>query len=398
MKRRLIVWVGGTLITLFLVACGADKTEQKLPPSASAAATDLYVAEQREIEIEDGRVHSLSPDGRWLLVETNRALCIYQTEPVQLKTCVDQPDNSVDWRNVAWSPDGSRVAFTQDFIRMFVDSDLWVLEAETGKLTNLTDDGVDRFRPGSQDSLQVDLCPTWSPDGKSLLFSRSSYSEGEWQGTALYRIPADGGDPQKLLSVSEEPAAVWFGLAWVGNARILYTVNSRETDDPANGIWAADQDGQNPQHLLGATDSDMGPPFLADVANGGDKALVWYYAASIRFAAAPNRSFFALLDLQTGEVTALKQAQGTELEFGGPADATLSPDGSKILYTYRDASGDFGLAVRQVEGGEENILLTAKEPLGVSRSRERGLDWANNDVIYVGTPSDTPWLLKVEGK
>jgi dipeptidyl aminopeptidase/acylaminoacyl peptidase len=272
------------------------------------------------------------------------------------------------------------------------------LEVASGKLTNPTDDGVERFEFGSKVKFQADLSPAWSPDGKTLVFSRSPRAEGDWQETALYRIPAGGGDPDKVLPVSaEEPGSVWTGVRWSADGKkLLYTVSHRELDDSDNGIWIADQDGKNSERLLGVADPEIGPPFLTDVADSGDKALVWYRYAAGRFATKPNTSFFALLDLNTGDVEPLKQAQSEEAEFFGPTDAIFAPGGSKVLYVYHDVGGEYKLVVRDVSGGDENVLLTAEEPLGTSRGRERGLDWADDDTVYVGTIKGSAFLLTIE--
>ena len=71
--------------------------------------------------------------------------------------------------------------------------------------------------------------------------------------------------------------------------------------------------------------------------------------------------------------------------FAGPYNATLSPDGSKVLYTYRGAEGDFYLAVRDVQSGEEAVLLHNDEVMGVAVGGIPALDWASNDLLFVGT-------------
>jgi predicted small lipoprotein YifL len=398
MGKRFQIGSGFLLLALALAACGRGGG-QALPPSASKPAADLRVLDQREIKIE-GRILSLSPNGEWLAVHKGQILCIYKTKSLTENSCAELKTGAIDQQSVAWSPDSTHVAFTEDFARYVHESDLWVLEVETGKLTNLTDDGLDRFRftPESEaDNPLIDLIPTWSSDNKTLLFPRSARTAGEWDGTALYRIPINGGEPEKLLIVDDEfPTVVWSGLRWSSDGKqILYTAYYRKPADPGNGIWTAERDGKNQQHILGMTDPEIGPPFLVDVSAKGEKTLIWYYMAATGFSTRPNISYFALLDLKTGRVAPLKQAKSEEIEFYSPLNAIFAPDGSKILYTYRDASGETRLAVRDVGGQTEHVLLTRKDHLGAGPAMGLGLDWAENDTIYAATSPFSGLLLRV---
>jgi len=389
MFKRLCV----LFLVLFLVACSGGGSKKK----ASKSAAEWQVIQQREIEIEGGQILSLSPDGKWLAVEKGQMLCTYQVESLTEQACAQLESRSLDLHSVTWSPDSTKIAFTENFLVYFHESDLWLMEAETGELNNLTDDGVDRYQIGGEvmDKALIDLTPAWSPDGEMLLFVRSTRSGGDWQGTALYRIPTKGGDPEKVLSVTdEEPIIVRYGLSWTADGKnILYTRFGHEFIDPNNGIWMAEADGDNPERLLGITKQEMGPPFLLEVSAQGDKALIWYYAVALSFSSEPNISYFALLDLETGRVEPLKQARGTEIEFFGVLNATLSPDGSKVLYIYKPAKDAYQLVARDLDGEAENVLWSFEQPLSPPSEFGLGLDWADDDTIFVVDGSGSGGLL-----
>ncbi|MGH3430338.1 MAG: TolB family protein, partial [Mycobacteriales bacterium] len=78
--------------------------------------------------------------------------------------------------SAALSPDGNRIAV--DLV-----TGIWVLPAGGGTARRLTDD------------LQDATLPTWSPDGKRLVFQ--SYRDGNYH---IYTIDADGGKPQQLTT------------------------------------------------------------------------------------------------------------------------------------------------------------------------------------------------------
>jgi dipeptidyl aminopeptidase/acylaminoacyl peptidase len=391
------------LLTVVLAACGGDGgAARKEPPSASEPASALRVAKQREVEAAGGRILSLSPDGQRLVVEQGfELLCIFRAAPFEEQACALLKDRAHPARqSIAWSPDASRIAFTEDATRIMIDSDVWLIDVKTGWFTDLTDAGVGgnliNPEPAGAEPL-VDLAPAWSPDGKKLLFSRTAFLAQGSRDTALYSVPAGGGDPEQLLVADAEyPLAVWHGLHWSGDGKkILYTVAHSQHDDPDNAIWMAGRDGQDPRLLLGP-DPELGPPMLMGVAARGNTALILYYQAQGAFGSAPNVSYFFILDLETGAVAPLKQATGQEVEFSSLSKARLSPDGSKVLYVYRYLAGEepeFRLAVRDVEGGAENVLLVSAEPLGFQTELGLGLDWAADDTLYVATSPSSGRLI-----
>jgi Tol biopolymer transport system component len=125
-----------------------------------------------------------------------------------------------------WSPDGSRIAFTNGHI--------WVMQADGSNLRQLTrGDGVD-------------LWPTWSPDGSTIAYSDS--------GTA--RLDISGFSPTQ---------EIWTVSASGGSTATRITNNSVPDDMPAfsptgnemaffrdGRIWLMDVSGSNARPLPGA--------------------------------------------------------------------------------------------------------------------------------------------------
>lgn len=77
----------------------------------------------------------------------------------------------------AWSPDGTRVAFS-GLTRGGI-SDIYMLEMKTGKLSRVTDDPYE------------DLDPTWLPGGRSIVFSSDRAKDGPEGAKNLYRVSVD---------------------------------------------------------------------------------------------------------------------------------------------------------------------------------------------------------------
>jgi TolB protein len=90
----------------------------------------------------------------------------------------------------AWSPDGSKLAYTE---AEGSDQDIWVIPATGGIPVKITTD------PG------YDRDPTWSPDGGWI-----AYEHWGAEGDDIWKIPATGGTPVRLtFSPGEDWSPDW---------------------------------------------------------------------------------------------------------------------------------------------------------------------------------------------
>ena len=140
-----------------------------------------------------------------------------------------------------------------------------------------------------------------------------------------------------------------------------------------------------PRQILRNTEFDYVFVALHEVAFTDDKALIYFPQMVLDTSIATGHAPIMLLDLENGETTDF--SPGTSFRL---LDATFSPDGKKILYTYRQKQGPgFFLAVREVGNDSETVLLETDEEPGISLKNRGygliGLDWAANDAILVLT-------------
>ena len=106
-------------------------------------------------------------------------------------------------RDFAWSPDGSRLAFTND--DRTGNSDIYVMDigSEPGEVTS------DEIRRLTSDPA-IDEFPAWTPDGATIVYDNLGEAGPDDSGFSstqeIWRIAASGGDPVRLTNNDEMDA------------------------------------------------------------------------------------------------------------------------------------------------------------------------------------------------
>lgn len=151
-----------------------------------------------------------SPDGRLL------AVCAFRGGGFHIWTL--RPDGSGlrqltdgpwDDRGPSWSPDGSRVAFASERGGDPVAGSpyrVWVVDVRTGGLTRIS--GVTGQDGPLQDGAWEDFDPTWSPDGKRLVFVRAKVAGAALEARTVVSAPADGRGPVRVEHTEAAAAQV----------------------------------------------------------------------------------------------------------------------------------------------------------------------------------------------
>ena len=399
-------------LAALLLAPGAGRAAQDATP----ATGELRIVDRQPIALGGHRVLGLSPDGRWLAAYEAEELCVYDTATLAESRCALLPDASIHWEAAAWSPDSQRIALTQHAAVTFVDSDVLVVEIETGEITKLTDDGFEGVIPLFDEDadpapVHVDILPAWAPDGRSLAFVRSTVRDGEWLGTTILRVDLDGGEPEEIHAVTRDvPLAVYFGMTWTPDGeRLLYTVAKPETQNPDNGLWIVEASGEHARQLVGpfapteANDTDAddssparGYPVLVEVSVRGDRALV-FDPVAIQLGAASG-PLYALVDLTSGELQPV-EIPSPDPDVPDPLEqaggVTFSPDGSRLLYALRLLDPPDQLVLIEPDGTHRRL---AEGVPALALFYGRGLDWAANGTVFAADGPTFGTLLRLEGE
>lgn len=285
-------------------------------------------------------VAELAPDGSrvaWLAAaqdEQPARLCVYRLAAPYRGACHDVPAafQGIPYR-LAWSPDASWLAFTEDSSAQALESDLWVFAVETEQFTNLT--GEDAAGPIAElngAGYTLDYLPMWDPATGLLLFWRSTPA-GDGDTLALMRVDPAQGTPQELIDLTGA----------LGDTRVRFGVQRFYLSGPA---VVAPDGSQVAVALTSATE-------MAQAASDG----VWLIDL-VDPAAAPRRlvsaaALQAALPRWQDQPAVLRGLQWTP-DGQGVVMAALSSDLRLplLVVAYADAaSGDLALLTdyRQVE-------------------------------------------------
>jgi hypothetical protein len=306
-------------------------------PSSAAAdqpddAPGISLVEQRVIEIPGSQLLSLSPEGGSIAVTRPRGpnpsqLCIHDVVTLTERVCADVSglDAGLWPDSVVWSPDSEWLAFAELWPQYNVDGDLWLMDASTGALTNLLDDGY-RGVVGSasedeltwEDVITLPTYPTFTPDNAAVAFSRTVVQAGEFESADIATVPITGGDAVPLGDLERQALiGEYRRMQWTADGSRLYVSlvdQGASRLGPDSGIWVFEADGQRARQLLGVTGPDDWPP---SPCLGRCPA----YAALAVISAPPNRitAWMRSLGASSGS-----SSSGVTLTLKSPPDTSLS--------------------------------------------------------------------------
>jgi Tol biopolymer transport system component len=107
-------------------------------------------------------VSATSLDRPQLAVWRGGQIVVARANGSRARALVGDPDGfgfvAFQWEPVAWSPDGRRLAFTGQFGAADADEDIWVMRADGSGRRRLTSGGAS-------------FHPVWSPDGRRIYFA-----------------------------------------------------------------------------------------------------------------------------------------------------------------------------------------------------------------------------------
>ena len=257
----------------------------------------------------------------------------------------------------AWSPDGTKLAYTTDETgsSVFSHGDIVIVDADGSNSVNVTDrsDAV----PETDD-----WDPSWAPDGRQLAYmgtvAPDTFESENEELPDLYVVNIDGSDRRNITSTPDvfEVAPEWSP----GGSEIAFI--SGDNTGQSLHLSVINVDGSNPREL---TDVRWGP------MRGTNGFLLWIYGLSW----SPDGSQIAFSDSVSDDGDTWNvhvfviNADGTgrrDLTAGQPRsslDPEWSPDGRQIAFV-TDRDDDEALYIMDADGSNPQRITGSNSRLG----------------------------------
>ena len=330
----------------------------------------------------------LSPDGTRYAYK-NETICIYTIAGEELVCTPDDEESRdvlarVDNETVRWSPDGRWLVMTQNALVYLTDSDLWVVDTESGALTNVTDDGYDdSIFPASDvpPSVVVDLAPRWLPDGR-IVFIRYQQSFGAPE---AYAVSPEGGEAERLGQLSDLDVFPAYVLdVSPDGEQLAYNIYSREEGE--SGVWVYDIAADQPEHVL-ETEAPLSP-FVTEYSADGRYLLTNDARFASQRGSPDDESPIRVIDLETGKRF---EVDDRFLVLA----AGWSPDGSGMLYIVRDVLHveNSGLYYTPSPGEYGELILEGFRLMPPTSRSMQAIEWGVNDVILLSDYDENQLLV-----
>ena len=246
--------------------------------------------------------------------------------------------------NLDVSPDGQQLAFAKLVHTPEEQTDIWLIELATGRATPLTDDPAG------------DYDPTWSPDGKYIVFN--SRRPG---GAGLFLRASDGSGVDVPLAKVEKSEATSFTVAsWSRAGVLIFNVLNKNLDFD---LWTLSMSGDRTRSVfVSSKSSELNGTFSPD-----GRWVAYQSNASGRYEIVvrpfPNKDPARTISRDGGQYPRWR-GDGKELFF-------VSPDGTMMAAGF-DATNGVSQGVpqplfpTQIRGGDNR-------PYAVDKSGQRFL-------------------------
>ncbi len=187
----------------------------------------------------------LAPDGSQFAYFKANELCIYSIAGEQVNCVELEKDISIDLETVRWSADSTKVAFSENFLITFRDSDIWLYDTATNTLKDITPDPnrakVKNLMSNTDPKVifTIDMSPQWSTDSQSIYFIHYAFSRANEAKPHFTKLALADGKTEEVGAVDSGTAFASYGFALSPDAStIAYNLDTRGSEK--DGTWLLD--------------------------------------------------------------------------------------------------------------------------------------------------------------
>ena len=342
---------------------------------------------------------AISPDGTMLVYaitegrfwNTTGSICVYTFADANVSCYeVDRDTYRGYMPAFFWSPDSTRVAYTENPIQLGNESDIWIMDVADGTMTNMTDDGVvGSWVAAEAGTYFLDYQPMWDKSTGDLYFWRSVPAGDLTISFQLMKLAGGEGEAELVQDVSEQLAGllmtwdieVFFldgpsSLSPDGStvAMVMQAFQST-SDDTRAGVWLLDvasgeltQVMQSADYMEAIPEWQGVPPLGRAVQWAGDSQgfivlvtsttsqlplVVLYYVDAASGDMTPVYNFSEMESMQA-MMTAPED--GIPPRYYSPWTATVSPSGD-MVFMLSDLAGVAGLLTSPLPPTGDNPVV-----------------------------------------
>jgi hypothetical protein len=326
----------------------------------------------------------LAPDGIQFAYFKADGLCIYSIAGEKGDCVTLDKDISIDLETVRWSPDSTKLAFSENFLLTFRDSDIWVYDTDANTLADLTPTAnreLSLLKNGDPKAIfTVDLIPQWSSDSQSVVFIRYTFN---WPGDTrpiFYKANIKDGTVAELAPIDTQYNFSTYAFALSPDAStIAYNLDTRSSEK--DGTWFLDVATQKAKFAAAPVQDTA--PWTYQFSSDGTLLLV--VGVDIKAGLGvrkPEASPFYTLPVSGGR----QQQLNTDTYV---FSAGWGPKGTELAYTTFDQLNPDkeGLYITSAPGQSGDLVLPGRFFSPSPRVRTP-IFWAANDTLLLSQSSD----------
>lgn len=373
-------------LLLLLFSCAA--INRGIP--GSVKAKDMQAELVQVYQMEGQRFFSVSPNGKYAAADFNdgfRGIRIIDLETMTVLLETNKEMGAFSFDSFNWSPDSTKAVITEDILRLYIDSDLWIFDIPDNNILHLFPDDVQNIMYSEDENASGEYQPAWSTDSKSIVFTRTSYGN---KNTILGIAENYKESKFKTLNILSFDTSY---ISWTGlfprKEHIYFTIDNIKRGAAKDGIYRIKTNGSEKERIAGS-DPELFDLFLMDVSKDEQYALAVYLASNGIFGGKVYESRYRLINLEDFSSEILSIDEKMEKPFK-TRFAVFSPQGDKIVSIQTDQSTFLSSLIIQDAGDQQRYELFSENSEykylfgnGMLQFRPP-IFWSNDNFLFVTT-------------